>query len=224
MLPVAALARQRLLPCIGFTPSAQLTSRCGVAMARATAYVASPPSPVSAQKSSHSSERSENCSYVKPSPSRPFGLGRLMSAALAATCISRMSKRPRNILRETMRSKKVLSRSALVPLNHATIGRKSGVASLDSPAPAAEGVAGPLPPPAPLLQPRDDATTVPYSLTMPTAALKSLLRRFVIASAENDLSMPHVSFTVTARCIPGNGLLLRGRSDVVVALMLQHAQ
>mmetsp|Transcript_24919 Transcript_24919/g.59293 ORF Transcript_24919/g.59293 Transcript_24919/m.59293 type:complete len:222 (+) Transcript_24919:144-809(+) len=126
------LPRWRVTP-----PSPPSIGTCssGEAIARATEYVESPPSPVSAQKSSHSSSLSAKCSYVNPSPSRPLGSGRLISAALVAACISRMSKRPRKILTEIRRSKNVLRRSALVPLNQATIGRNLGLGSSLPPMP-----------------------------------------------------------------------------------------
>lgn len=41
----------------------------GAAMQQATAYVESPPSPMSATKSSHMDSLSARCSKVKPSPS-----------------------------------------------------------------------------------------------------------------------------------------------------------
>mmetsp|Transcript_31177 Transcript_31177/g.92964 ORF Transcript_31177/g.92964 Transcript_31177/m.92964 type:complete len:433 (+) Transcript_31177:3942-5240(+) len=82
-------------------------------------------------KSTQHDERCDRCSYVKWSPVP----GRSPSFAVdgdvdVATCIMRISKRPKKTLSEIVRSTTVFTRSALVPLYHGTIGRNSGCASL----------------------------------------------------------------------------------------------
>ena len=60
--------------------------RDGAAMALATAYVGLPPSPVSAQKSSHNSGLSAKCSKVNPSPAWGGALSPPEGTVAVAAC------------------------------------------------------------------------------------------------------------------------------------------